>query len=181
MIIENSLLYPSYLSISKIFSDVVNSEKNELTLVNNLMETFMDEITPNCTEKWVGDWEQLLEIENSEAQTIDERQSTVVSKLRTSGTLTHKRLKEIALSFKNGEVEIIEDYEKYKLVLKFVGEKGIPTNFIDFKNAMAITKPAHIEVVYEFTYNTRGYIGSFKRGTLNKYLRGDLRVVDIVE
>jgi hypothetical protein len=179
MIIENKLLYPNYLSVANLFSQVLKSETDELAALDELMNGLLNEITPNCTSKWLSDWEQLLEIENSEAQTEDERQSTIVSKLRSSGTLTHKRLKEIALSFNNGEVEIKEDHEKCQITLKFVGEKGIPSNFYDFKTAMAETQPAHLEVVYEITYNTRGYLEGFTRGRLNNYLRGDLRVVEI--
>lgn len=175
MIIKNQLLYPNYLSLSRVFSEVLKNESNELTLIDNLMNSLLDEITPNCADDWLSDWEQLLAIENPEGQSAEERQSTIVSKLRSSGTLTRRRLKEIALSFKNGEVEFIEDTASYSFIVKFTSTLGKPPNFNDFMNAVEETVPAHLKVTYEFTYNTYGLLKKYKHIEMEDYTHQQLR------
>jgi hypothetical protein len=175
MIIKNPLLYPNYLSISNVFSELLKSEHEELSKIDNLMSRLLDEITPNRADAWLSDWEELLAIENPEGQTSDERQATIMSKLRSSGTLTRKRLKEIALSFKNGEVEFIEDIPNFSFVVKFTSTLGKPPNFNDFMKAVEKTVPAHLSVTYEFTYNTYESLKKYKHGEVNNYTHQELR------
>lgn len=175
MIIKNPLLYPNYLSLSNLFSQLLESENEELSKTDNLMSCLLDEITPNKAGDWLSDWEELLAIENPEGQTIDERQATIVSKLRSSGTLTRKRLKEIALSFKNGEVEFIEDIPNFSFVVKFTSTLGKPPNFKDFMKAVQETVPAHLSVTYEFTYNTYESLKKYRHSGINNYTHQQLR------
>lgn len=175
MIIKSPLLYPNYLSISNLFSKLLESENDELSKIDNLMSSLLDEITPNRANTWLSDWEELLAIENPEGQTTDERQATIVSKLRSSGTLTRKRLKEIALSFKNGEVEFIEDIANFSFVVKFTSTLGKPPNFNDFMKAVEETVPAHLSVTYEFTYNTYGLLKKYKHIEMENYTHQQLR------
>lgn len=176
---KSDLLYPSYLKLSKTYSVLLNQEEEATNGLSSFVETLMAEITPSLTLDWIRDWELMLDIQNTSKQTLDERRARIVSKLRSSGNITEQRIKEIALSFKNGEVLITEDIPNYKITIRFISEKGIPSNFQDLEETIHKVRPAHIEVAYEFTYNTRTYLKQFTRTKLGDYTRDNLRVVTI--
>ena len=62
-------------------------------------------------------------------------------------------VKNVASSYSNGEVEVIEDAAHYRFVIRFVGILGIPGNMADLKLTIEEIKPAHLVVEYEYIYN----------------------------
>ena len=69
------------------------------------------------------------------------------------GTTTKEMVKNVASSYSNGEVEVIEDTAHYRFVIRFVGMLGIPGNMADLKLTIEEIKPAHLVVEYEYIYN----------------------------
>ena len=63
-------------------------------------------------------------------------------------------IKNTAEAFSGGEVDIIENFNDYSFIVKFVGVKGIPKNLALFKQMLEEIKPAHLNYELEFTYNT---------------------------
>ena len=61
-------------------------------------------------------------------------------------------LKDTALAFECGEVEVTEMYNDYIFKLKFISQKGRPKNLDDFKNAIDEIKPAHLAYILEFMF-----------------------------
>ena len=179
MLYMSDLLYPSYLKVSNTYHALLSEQNQAVESLSNFIDSLMDEITPGLTQNWVRDWEVMLDIHNTSDQTIEERRSRIISKLRSSGDMTEKRIEEIALSFKNGEVLVTEDIDNYTITIKFVSKKGIPSNFEDLKETIRKVRPAHLAVVYEFSYNTRNYLSQFSRNKLANYTRDDLKIVDI--
>lgn len=179
MLYMSDMLYPSYLKVSNTYSSLLNEQSEAVETLSDFVASLMDEITPGLTENWVRDWERMLDIQNTNHQTIEERRSRIISKLRSSGNMTKKRIKEIALSFKNGEIVITEDIPNHTIIIKFVSEKGIPSNFEDLEETITKVRPAHLEVIYEFSYNTRNYLNKYSRNELANYTRDDLKIVNI--
>lgn len=179
MFYMTDLFYPSFLKISNTYRALLKEQEEATETLSNFVELLMNEITPGLSEHWIRDWEIMLGIHNTSLKTLEERRSYVISKLRASGNMTKNRIEEIALSFKNGEVIVTEDMENYKITIKFISKKGIPSNFDDLAETIKKARPAHLKVVYEFSYNTRNYLSQFSRNQLANYTRDDLRVVDI--
>lgn len=149
---------------------------------------FIDEIAiarkeriPSQADKWLSRWEEFLGIPINEDKPVEYRRSVIVAKLRSSGTLTLERFKEIAMSFENGEVELTELAGKHQMKVKFVSQRGLPPNFSDFENMIKEVKPAHVRVVYEFTYNQRSYLKNYTRAQLKHIKKKDLRIANISE
>ena len=67
-------------------------------------------------------------------------------------------IKNTAEAFSGGEVEVIENFEEYSFIVKFVGVKGIPKNITLFKQMIEEIKPAHLSYKLDFTYTTWGMI-----------------------
>ena len=83
---------------------------------------------------------------------IETRRGRVMSKLRGTGTVTKTMMKNVAASFVNGDIEIIEYPSEYCFSVKFTSRTGIPYNITDIKNMIEEIKPAHLAVEYIFTY-----------------------------
>ncbi|MCO0597364.1 YmfQ family protein [Peribacillus butanolivorans] len=81
----------------------------------------------------------------------DERKSSIKSRIRGFGSVNTALLKSVCESYVGGEVEVTETPLQYKVKIKFIDSRGIPSNINDLKAAVAEIMPAHL--VVEYTYN----------------------------
>ena len=172
---------PAFMLKNFFYDALLKVMEDEFVDSDVALQNVKNEMDPGKATLTLSDWENLLGISVNNDKPAEYRRSVIVSRLRSSGTLTNDRFKEIALSFENGDVEIDKDYANYKMTVRFVSEKGVPPNFDDFKEAVRIVNPSHVEIVYEFSYNTRGYFEQFNRGDLENFTKGDLRTSNITE
>lgn len=131
--------------LSEVTSDL------EECLSDTISECFVQTASALLTryEQFLG-----LEIDISKSDTF--RRERIRAKISGAGTTTKEMIKNVASSYSNGEVEIVEDNEHYRFIVKFVGMLGIPGNMADLKVSIEEIKPAHLLVEYEYTYNTWG-------------------------
>jgi len=99
-------------------------------------------------------WEEALGIPVDISRPLDFRRSRIESKLRGLGTTTKQMIENVAASFSNGEVEVIECNGEYRFDIKFVGTIGIPPNMDDLTAAIEEIKPAHLAFIYVYLYRT---------------------------
>lgn len=83
---------------------------------------------------------------------LDTRRGRILSKLRGAGTVTKTMMKNVAASFVNGDIEIIEYQSEYCFAVKFTSKTGVPYNIADIQAMVEEIKPAHLAVEYIFTY-----------------------------
>lgn len=107
------------------------------------------------TATWGLDlWEKALGLKTEAGKSLDFRRSRVRSKLRGQGTTTAAMLQNVAESFSNGAVEIIEHPAESRFEVKFVGTVGVPPNMDDLTAAIDDIKPAHLAYTYIIIYRT---------------------------
>lgn len=104
-------------------------------------------------------WERQLGIDTDVEKPYDYRRSRILSKLRGTGTVTVAMIKNMAESFSNGEVDVIEDAANYHFDVKFVGTMGIPPNMDDLTAAIEEIRPAHLTYAYIYVYRTWQMVG----------------------
>ena len=75
-----------------------------------------------------------------------------LEKLRGTGTVTKTMMKNVAASFVNGDIEVIEYPSEYCFAVKFTSKTGVPYNIADIQAMIEEIKPAHLAVEYIFTY-----------------------------
>lgn len=97
-------------------------------------------------------WERIFGLEVDVSKNNEFRRERIKAKIRGQGTTTKQMITDVASSFSNGEVEVIEDFPNYKFKIKFVGVKGIPANLTDLTITINEIKPAHLSFEYEFTF-----------------------------
>ena len=105
------------------------------------------------TATWGLDrWEKVFGITTDKSKSYERRREILLAKLRGSGTTTKDMIKNVAIAFSGGEVNVIEFPREYRFVVQFIGIKGIPQNMAGLINAINEIKPAHLVYSFKYTY-----------------------------
>ncbi|QZY56718.1 putative phage tail protein [Crassaminicella profunda] len=119
--------------------------------------------------------EEIYGIETDINKLVEYRRSYVKSLMISDGIPTPDLVKKVAESYVNGEIEIIERFNEYIVIIKFISKKGIPPNFEDCKKVLRQIIHGHLEVKYEFTYTVWHELINKTWGSLLSSTWGDLR------
>lgn len=103
------------------------------------------------------------------------RRERIIARARGTGTVTKQLIEDVAMSYSNGEVEVIESPETYSFKVKFVGTKGLPPNMGDLTLTIEEIKPAHLSFVFEYIYRTHAELMPYTHMQLNSYTHAQLR------
>lgn len=105
------------------------------------------------TATWsLSDWELRLGLPVQDLWTDVQRRERLLAQMRARGETTLGRVKFVAQAFYGGEIDVIEDWGTYTIIIKFVSQSGIPGNLPSFQNAMRETIPAHLDITYLFSF-----------------------------
>lgn len=99
-------------------------------------------------------WEKSLGLPVEVGKDAAYRRTRILSKLRGQGTTTVAMIKNVAESFSNGQVDVLEHPAEYRFDVKFTGTIGLPPNMDDLTAAMEEIKPAHLAYGYIIIYRT---------------------------
>lgn len=157
----------------KSLQNMLSAEINEIA--NSFNET-IDQCFVNTATDLLSRYEKIYGIKVDVNKPNDFRRERIIAKARGTGTVTKKMLEEVASSYSNGEVEVIENYEDYSFIVKFVGTKGLPPNMADLKLTIEEIKPAHLQYTFEYTYTTWKEIGHITWREASTYTWNQLRV-----
>ena len=163
------------------YSDFVKSCMSSQSIERNFIKESIDDLVNNLyvdTATWGLDYfEEELGLKTDKTKTYEERRERIKAKKRGNGTTTIKMIKDTALAFECGEVEVTEMYNDYMFKLKFTSEKGRPKNLEDFKNAIDEIKPAHLAYILEFMYNTHQELKIKTHEYLSQFTHQEIREV----
>lgn len=84
---------------------------------------------------------------------IENRREYVIAKMRSEGTTTIEKLKNLALSFTNGLIDVEENFSEYTITIKFTSIVGRIPNLENFEKALKVIIPAHLGYSFIFRYN----------------------------
>lgn len=99
-------------------------------------------------------WEGRHEIIPNVTADNDGRRSTVMARMRSAGTTTVAMIQNLAASYSNGEVEVLEYPDQFRIEIKFVNTVGTPPNIDDLTVTLREILPAHLEWDYIIVYTT---------------------------
>lgn len=167
---------PNYYRASKVIDNLNSANALELDGFDKKLDGVLNQFFINTADYTLERWEKELGIDVNNSYDVEFRRSRIKSKLRGQGTVTVNLIKNVAESFSNGEVDILEDNPNYSFTVKFVGTKGIPPNLGDLQKAIEVIKPAHLVATYEFTYNVWGDIKAYTWGDLKSSTWGEIKV-----
>lgn len=133
----------------------------------NIIASRFDETIDQCFVKTATDllsrYEKIhgLSVDVTKSDTF--RRERIIAKAKGTGTITKKMLEDVAKSYSNGDVEVIENHENYSFVVKFIGTRGIPANMADLIITIDEIKPAHLSYTFEYSFTTWDEIDGYNK------------------
>ena len=143
---------PSYYRKSAVMQEIANSIETEFSRLQNETNLTENQFFVLLSERDISKHERDVGLSPDTESDIETRRSRILARLRGTGTVTKTMMKNVAKSFVNGEIEIIEYPSQYAFAVKFTSRTGIPYNLEDIQAMVEELKPAHLAVDYIFTY-----------------------------
>lgn len=170
---------PEYYQTSRVFKSYLQSTGLELDDYEAGIDQLLQAMFVNTAPAWAIDlWEQELGLISYSGKPIAQRRSRIISKIRGIGTVTVPMIKSVAESYVYGTVSVTDHPESYSFTIKFVDPRGIPPNLADLQEAIEEIKPAHLGIVYEFSYTTYGELKNWgiTYGQLHAFTHEEIKV-----
>ena len=143
---------PNYYRKSQVMTELLSSIEKEVNRLNDEVTLTENQFFVLLSDKDIERHERDVGIPLDMSADIDTRRSRVLSKLRGTGTVTKTMMKNVAASFVNGDIEVVEYPSRYCFAVRFTSKDGVPYNIEDIKAMIEEIKPAHLAVEYVFTY-----------------------------
>ena len=168
---------PKYYQRSSVMREIMGAFETELDTLNVNVDELSRQFFIFEAEKELRLHERDVGLNPDTAFPLDTRRGRVLSRLRGTGTVTREMLRNVVRSFIGGTVEIIEEYSKYLITIKFVGFRGVPENIESIKLAVGEIQPAHLVLAFEFTYAAHSEIKRFTHRALAEYTHKKIRTL----
>lgn len=147
-------LLPDYYQDNETMATLQSVLSEETDKLDAELKITVNQCFPQLATALLSRWETILGIKTDGSLSDTSRQEQILAKLSGTGTTTKQMIKDVAEKFSGAEVEVIEDNANSRFYIRFVGQLGIPENMTGLKAAIEDVKPAHLEVIYEYIYNT---------------------------
>lgn len=167
--------YPEFLQHGAEFADIQQALEPERLALWQAQDSLCDQLNVDTATWGLKSWEEALGIPVEVTKDIAFRRSRVKSKLRGAGVTTVAMIQSVAESFSNGDVEVTEQAERYRVAIKFVGTIGIPPNMDDLTAALREIMPAHLSVTYLYTYTVWQEVAAITWDSVKAGTWGELR------
>jgi hypothetical protein len=133
-------------------NQLIDSLESEYEKLKQEVQLTENQFFVLLADKNISNHETDVGIVPNPSEDLETRRGRILSKLRGTGTVTKTMMKNVAASFVNGEIEIVEYASEYLFAVKFMSKQGIPYNLADIQKVIEDIKPAHLAVEYIFTY-----------------------------
>jgi hypothetical protein len=132
--------------------NICNANATELNNFNTQIQDTQNQLFVDTADFTLSRWEQEFGIEVNNNLNAAYRISRIKSKMRGQGTCTESLIQNVANSFDNGTVQVIEHSSDYTIEIRFISDYGIPPNLSDLQNALSAVMPAHLATIYTYLY-----------------------------
>jgi hypothetical protein len=145
---------PALYERSRVMQELLQAEGLEMDALRQAIDETLDQFFVRTASWSLDDWEAELGLTPAPTQPDSERRDRIVSRIRGFGTCTISVVKSVSEAYVFGSVEVTEQPALYQVTVKFIDQHGIPPNFGDLQAALRAVVPAHLEIVYSYTYMT---------------------------
>ncbi|OLS02232.1 putative phage tail protein [Tissierella creatinophila] len=140
---------PIYERNSKVFQELMKAEELELDKIELDIEDLKKQLFIDTATWGLDLYEKELKIPIDLSKDLEERRGVIRSKWRGTGKVDKYLIKRVVDAYTNGNVDVSFNG---KIVIKFTGIYGIPTNLNDVYKSLEDVSPAHLDIIYEFMY-----------------------------
>lgn len=172
-------LLPDYYQDNETMEELQSILSTKINTLATDLDTTIDQNFITTTAALLSRYEKIFALSIDVSKSNEFRRERIKAKIAGTGTTTKQMIEDVAKSYSNGDVEIIEDNANYKFIVKFVGTIGIPANMADLTLTIEEIKPAHLSFIFEYIYNTHGALKLYTHGYLKQFTHKQLREGDI--
>lgn len=172
---ELMTLLPDYYKGNLTMEELQSILSTDINNLANKFDETIDQCFVNTATSLLSRYEKIYGIKVDVSKSNEFRRERIRAKIRGIGTVTKQMIKDVARSYSNGEVEVIEDNANYRFTIKFVGTLGIPANMADLTLTIQEIKPAHLNFNFEYIYRTNQQLSNYTHAELSFYTHAVLR------
>lgn len=165
----------SKVSRNKYITDDIKACEQEIKLSHELFLNIKNCIMSQTDENRIEEWEEWFGLSDEKSWSLKDRIDRLIYTFNSRGFFTPKFLKDQAMIFTNGEIDIIEDFPNYHFTIQFTSMIGTPPNIDNFKEMVNVNKPAHLTYDIKYRYRTWGELKPFTWETLKAYTWEEVR------
>ncbi|GKX29201.1 hypothetical protein SH1V18_16810 [Vallitalea longa] len=159
------------ITLEKTSADEVGALKYEIEDVIN--QFFIN------TATWGLDlWESELGLMTDPSKPYSLRREIIIAKIRGAGTTTKQLIKNVAVAYSGGEVDVIEYPDEYRFEIQFIGIKGIPLNMAGLIKSIEDIKPAHLTYSFKYTYTVWNMLSDLNWQQANNKTWNEIKVYE---
>lgn len=166
---------PEYYYTSDLTKNILTATANEFNRFLINCDQTQKELRIYSAENSLDQYEKDFVLPVSNNYETSYRISKIISKLRGQGIITVERIKDIAEAYSNGKVEVSKIPSEFRLIITFVGTKGIPPNLDDLKNILNSLKAGDWIIEYKFRYTTFEEMKNYTHADLKQYTHDYIR------
>lgn len=168
-------LLPEYYKSNKTMEELQGILSADINNLASNLKTTIDECFVNTATALLSRYEKIYGIQVDVSKTNEFRRERIKAKIRGTGTVTKKMIENVAKSYSNGEVQVIENAADYSFKVKFVGTLGIPENMADLTVTINEIKPAHLSFSFEYSYRRHEELIGYTHEQLGVYTHQTIR------
>lgn len=173
-------LLPEYYRGNQTMEELQAILSKDMNMLANNYNQTVNQCFINTATTLLSRYERIYGIKVDISKSEEFRRERIRAKVRGTGTVTKKMMEEVAKSYSNGEVEVIEDNTNNKFIIKFIGTKGMPPNMADLTLTIEEIKPAHLAFGFEYVYNTHAILSQFTQTQIGNFTHQQLREEEIL-
>lgn len=178
--IDISRYVPQFVADFREMGAVYRTEGYELGTLQNTLRDQADQCFVKTATWGLLLWEKEYGIKTNLSLSYEQRREIILAKMRGQGTTTVEMIRNVAIAFSGGEVEVIEDNPHYHFTVRFVGLYGIPRNMQAFISMLEEIKPAHLGYSFEYRFVIWNELRPYDWDEMKPYTWDGIRVKEII-
>ncbi len=143
---------PHYYRKSNVINNIQKVNAKEIGYFKYATEDVLKQFFVPTATWGLALWEKELGLPIDPTKSDERRREIICAKLRGAGTTTSEMIKNVAIAFSGGEVEVLEYPNEYRFEIQFIGVKGIPPNMAGLIKTIENIKPAHLDYNFKYSY-----------------------------
>lgn len=169
---------PFYYTNSRVIKSLISSTATEIGALRYTADDLLKQFFVSTATWGLDLWEKELGLDTDSSKSYVHRREMILAKLRGTGTTTKQMIKNAAMAFSGGEVEVIEYPAESRFVVQFIGVMGIPQNMPGFTAMLDQIKPAHLAYEFKYTFTVWEMIEELTWGAAHTKTWGQLKTYE---
>lgn len=143
---------PPFYKDSELWRQLTQSKGEEFDQLSATIENIFNQLFIRMATWSLDKWEDEFGIPRNPSLTSDERISRILAKSKGYGNVNTLLMKTVAESFKNGQIDVVQNFPLNEVLIRFIDTKGRPSNLSDLQAALEEIVPAHLGITYQLLY-----------------------------